>query len=50
MLIDLDPQTHLTYSLGILTHELSATVNLEIFENQGILDKLIAHYKKIMEA
>ncbi len=50
LLIDLDPQAHLTYSLGIPAHELSATVNLEISKNQIILDKLIAQYKKIMEA
>jgi len=49
MLIDLDPQAHLTYSLGIPAHELSAIVNLEISENQRILDKLIAQCKKIME-
>lgn len=35
--------------LEIPTYELFATVNLEIFENLRILDKLIAQYKKIME-
>ena len=33
-----------------LLQELSATVNLEISENQRILDRLVDQYKKIMEA
>src|SRR6266852_7747525 len=40
LLADLDPQAHLTYSLGIPAHELGATI-YEVLRGQTTLDKVM---------
>jgi chromosome partitioning protein len=42
LLVDLDPQAHLTYSLGIPAHELEATI-YEVLKGQITLEQVMLH-------
>lgn len=40
LLIDLDPQAHLTYSLGIMAHELTRTI-YQVLKGEATLEDVI---------